>query len=297
VSLLKSQDLLGVFLAVGITVIAVGIAFAGDVPDTKISSAKIISDNDVSPNTQNEIPVSRGSVLSQGTYASGITNPEGESIEFDFVSGDTINLDDSNGFIRAKITYTGYLQQMEKVKLDVISANTGQVVKSSDVFLDLVDDNVWVTDVMHRFDKQEFMDSPELLGTYLLKISTDNGAKTGKATFTVSMPSVKPVEEIKTMKSSVSATASTPKTTETKSVDQQIKVTSDGFDLSSLEPLITEKIGKAYLTKILKEYYAKNISKDDFSHLKSFEDLECSVAFKNTSNGEEINISCSIKQK
>ena len=69
------------------------------------------------------------------------------------------------------------------------------------------------------------------------------------------------------------------------------------FDISSLEPLLQEKISKTYLTKILKEYYAKNISKDDFVHLKSFEDLECSVTLQDTPEGEEISISCSIKQK
>ena len=85
--------------------------------------------------------------------------------------------------------------------------------------------------------------------------------------------------------------------TSTVEVQQQIKITDENFDLSSLEPLAADKIGKTYLTKILKEYYAKNISKEDFVHLKSFEDLECSVTFEDTPNGEEINISCNIKQK
>ena len=180
--------------------------------------------------------------------------------------------------------------------LGVYSANTGEIVKKSEVFLKLINDDIWVTDVMHRFDKQEFIDNPNLLGTYLLKITTENGMLTGKAPFTVSMPSVKPIEEIKTMKSSISATSNTQETSTTP-VNQQIKVTEDGFDLSSLEPLLAEKIGKTYLTKILKEYYAKNISKDDFVHLKSFEDLECSVTLQDTPNGQEINISCNIKQK
>ena len=119
----------------------------------------------------------------------------------------------------------------------------------------------------------------------------------GKTPFTVIMPSVKPIEEIKTIKSSISVAINSQETSTTKSVSQQIKVTDNGFDLSSLEPLLADKISKTYLTKILKEYYAKNISKDDFVHLKSFEDLECSVTFENTPNGEEINISCNIKQE
>jgi len=290
--LLKSQDLLGLFFAIGITIVAVGFAFVGEsIPESKSS----MMDDTVSIQ-QNEIPISRGSVLSQGIGVSGLSNPEGESIEFDFVSGDEINLDDSNGFIRAKITYNGYLQQMGLVTLGVYSANTGDLVKKSEVVLDLIDENIWVTDVMHRFDKQEFVDNPNMLGTYLLKITTENGILSGKAPFTVSMPSVKPIEEVKTMKSSISATSNTQQSS-TESVQQQIKVTDDGFDLSSLEPLFSEKIGKTYLTKILKEYYAKNISKEDFVHLKSFEDLECSVIFEDSPNGEEINISCNIKQK
>lgn len=274
----------------GITVFAVGFAFTGEiVPE---SSPTIIKETI----PQNEIPISRGSVLSQGVGVVGLSNPEGESIEFNFVPENEINLDDSNGFIRAKITYNGYLQQMGLVTLGVYSANTGELIKKSEIVLDLINDNIWVTDVMHRFDKQEFVDNPDMLGTYILKISTENGMLSGKAPFTVSMPSVKPIEEIKTMKSSISATSSTPESS-TASVQQQIKVTDDGFDLSSLEPLFSEKISKTYLTKILKEYYAKNISKDDFVHLKSFEDLECSVTFEDTPNGEEINISCNIKQK
>lgn len=288
--LLKSQDLLGMVLAMGITVIAVGFAFAGE---TITESSTTIVKETI---PQNEIPISRGSVLSQGISVGGLSNPEGESIEFNFVPGNEINLDDSNGFIRAKITYNGYLQQMGEVTLGVYSANTGEIVKKSEVFLKLINDNIWVTDVMHRFDKQEFIDNPDLLGTYLLKITTENGMLSSKAPFTVSMPSIKPIQEIKTLKPSIS-TASSTQETSTVSIQQQIKVTEDGFDLSTLEPLFSEKMGKTYLTKILKEYYAKNISKDDFVYLKSFEALECSVTLQDTPNGEQINISCNLKQK
>ena len=271
---MKSQDLFGIFFAIGITVFAVGFAFTGEsIPEP---SPSIMDDTTI---PQNEIPISRGSVLSQGIGVGGLSNPDGESIEFDFVSGDEINLDDSNGFLRAKITYNGYLQKMGMVTLGVYSANTGEAIKKSEVVLDLIGDNIWVTDVMHRFDKQEFIDNPDLLGTYIFKISTENGMLSGKAPFTVLMPSVKPIEEVKMVTSSVPTTV-TPQSASDESVNKQIKVTSDGFDLSSLEPLLTEKISKTYLTKILKEYYAKNISKKDFVHLKSFEDLECNVTFE-----------------
>ena len=277
-------------LAMGITVFAVGFAFTGETISE--SSSTIVKETI----PQNEIPISRGSVLSQGISVGGLSNTEGESIEFEFVPGNEINLDDSNGFIRAKITYNGYLQQMGEITLGVYSANTGELVKKSEVFLKLINDDIWVTDVMHRFDKQEFIDNPNLLGTYILKITTENGMLTGKAPFTVSMPSVKPIEDIKTMKSSISGTSSTQETS-TASVQQKIKVTENGFDLSSLEPILKEKIGKTYLTKILKEYYAKNISKEDFVYLKNFEDLECSVTLQDTPNGNVINISCNLKQK
>jgi len=287
---LKSQDLLGIVLAIGITVLAVGLALTGE---------SITEHNDIIVKEsipQNEISISRGSVSSQGVYTKGITNPKGESIKFEFIPSNKINLDDSNGFIRAKITYAGYLQQMERATLDIISANTGQTIKSSEIVLDLLDDNIWVTDVMQRFDKQEFIDNPDMLGIYILKISTENGMKTGKAPFTISMPSVKPVEEIKAVTSPIPANKNTQETN-TNAIQQNIKISEEGFDISSLEPLLKEKISKTYLTKILKEYYAKNISKEDFVHLKSFEDLECNVSFENTSKGEEISITCNIKQK
>ena len=207
----------------GITVIAVGFAFTGETimePSTVIAKETI---------PQNEMPISRGSVLSQGINVGGLSNPDGESIEFEFVPGNEINLDDSNGFVRAKITYNGYLQKMGEVTLEVYSVNTGVSIKKSQVFLDLVNDNIWVTDVMHIFDKQEFADNPDLLGTYLLKITTENGMLSGKAPFTVSMPSVKPLEEIKAIKSSISATSNIQETSDGKSVNQQIKVTEDGF--------------------------------------------------------------------
>lgn len=285
---MKSQDLLGVVLAISVTVIAVGIAFTGVIV---YPQSTMIDDS-----MQNAQPVSRGTVLSQGVNVGGISNPVGESIEFEFMPENEINLDESNGFIRAKITYKGYLQQMGRITLDVISANTGEVIKTSEVQLDLINDDVWVTDIMQRFDKQDFIDSPEMLGTYILKISTAQGIQSGKAPFTVSMPSIKPIE-IKTMKSSIAGTENIQASSNTKSIEQNIKINKDGFELSSLEPLLKDKIGKTYLTQILKEYYAKNITKEDFVHLKSFEDLDCSVTLQDTPNGEEINISCKLKAK
>jgi len=287
---LKSQDLLSIFLAIGITVVSVGIAFAGDtLVEEKIKTTQNISVS------QNEPVVSRGSVAAQGVGFGGITNVDGESIEFEFIPGNEINLDEGNGFVRAKITYTGYLQQMGRVTLNVFSVNTGESVSKEEIFLDLKGDNIWYTDVMHRFDKQNFIDNPDLLGTYLLRVDTEHGTYSGKTPFTVSMPSVKPI----VTKAAVTSVApvSVQKAAVSANVEKTVEVTTtaNSFNLSDLEPLFKEKVSKAYLTKILKEYYAKNISKEEFVHLKSFEDLDCSVSFIDTPEGEEINISCNLK--
>jgi len=282
---LKSQDLLGIFLAIGITVISVGVAFVGEsLVDEKIQTTSV---------SQNDPVVSRGSVASQGVGFGGITNTDGESIEFEFIPGNEINLDEHE-FVRAKITYTGYLQQMGKVTLNVFSVNTGESVKKSEIFLDLKNDNIWVTDVMHRFDKQNFIDNPDLIGTYLLRVDTEHGTFSGKTPFTVIMPSVKPVVAAAAV--SV-APVSVQKASVSTNVEKTVEVTTkaNSFTLSDLEPLFKEKVSKAYLTKILKEYYAKNITKEEFVHLKSFEDLDCSVSFTDTPDGEEINISCNLK--
>ena len=285
---MKSQDLLGIFFAIGITVISVGIAFAGEsLVEEKIQPTQ----NTIT--SQPEPIVSRGSVAAQGVGFGAITNVDGESIEFEFVPGNEINLDEHE-FVRAKITYNGYLQQMGKVTLNVFSVNTGESIKKSEIFLDLKGENIWVSDIMHRFDKQNFIDNPDLIGTYLLRIDTEHGTYSGKSPFTVTMPSVKPVVEQSAV---LVAPVSVQKATVSSNVEKTVEVTTNAnsFNLSDLEPLFKEKVSKAYLTKILKEYYAKNITKEEFVHLKSFEDLDCSVSFIDAPDGEEINISCNLK--
>lgn len=297
---MKSQDLLGVFLAIGITVIAVGITFAGEsFTENNVVTQTVIPTRGSISQQSAESPISRGPVISQGVDLGGITNTDGESIEFEFNPDNEINLDESNGFIRAKITYNGYLQKMGTVTLGVFSVNTGEFVKKSEIQLDLIDDNIWVSDVMHRFDKQNFIDNPNLIGSFILRVDTEHGSLSGKTPFTVLMPSVKPIETVSA--SFVSAVTSNPQQKTTVEVVEnnvvEITTQANGFSISDLEPLFKDKVGKTYLAKILKEYYAETISKKEFLHLKSFDDLDCSVAFIDTPNGEEINISCNLKSE
>jgi len=296
---LKSQDLLGIFLAIGITVVGVGIAFAGEsFTENNTSTQTVIPTRGSISQQGMDSTISRGPVTSQGAVG-GITNTDGESISFEFNPSNEINLDESNGFIRAKITYTGYLQQMGPVTLGVYSVNTGEFVKKSEIQLDLINENIWVSDVMHRFDKQNFIDNPDLICSYLLRVDTEHGTLSGKSPFTVLMPSVK---QISTSSSpSVVAVTNSPQQKTTVEIvgDNVVEINTkvNSFSLSDLEPLLKDKVRKTYLAKILKEYYAETISKEEFLHLKSFDDLDCSVNFADTPNGEEINISCNLKSK
>jgi hypothetical protein len=185
---------------------------------------------------------------------------------------------------------------MGMVTLNVFSVNTGESVKKSEIFLDLKNDNIWVSDIMHRFDKQNFIDNPDLIGAYLLRVDTEHGTFSGKTPFIVTMPSVKPVVDTVT---AALAPVSVQKASSGAPVEKTIDVTTkaNSFTLSDLEPLFKDKVSKVYLTKILKEYYAKNISKEEFLHLKSFDDLDCTVSFMDTPNGEEIKISCNLKSE
>ena len=115
------------------------------------------------------------------------------------------------------------------------------------------------------------------------------------------MPSVKPIE----VEQTDAALITTPLVTATDNVQEiashnaipiksEVSVTADGFDVSSLGPLFTEKINKAYLGKILKDYYKENISKDDFVFLKSFDELDCTVTLHEIPTGNKISISCNL---
>jgi len=68
-----------------------------------------------------------------------------------------------------------------------------------------------------------------------------------------------------------------------------------GFDLEVMETDLENSIIKKYLSKILKEYYNGNISKDEIKRLTQFKNIECDLTNGMTQTGETLQLSCEFK--
>jgi len=68
-----------------------------------------------------------------------------------------------------------------------------------------------------------------------------------------------------------------------------------GFDLELVETDLEKSIIKKYLSKILREYYNGDISKDEIKRLTKFKNIECDLASGMTQTGESLQLSCEFK--
>ena len=257
---MKNQDKLGIFTAIGISIIAVGFGFFGS---TAIDQ---------------QIPIQGDNIEIIGI--GGITDIK-ESIKISFDSP-TINLDTTDGLFRANVVYDGYQPQMGIVMLEVFSS-TGDKIKESELQLRQRGNGVYEADFIQYFDKNEVQ-----VGQYIMRISTEHGSLAKQSPFTVKMSSMEQPKEVLMVQSNVITTSgiggklseNTPKL---------------GFDLAVMEKDLENSIIKKYLSKILREYYSGDISKDEIKRLTQFKNIECDLTNAMTQTGETLQLSCEFK--
>ena len=266
---LKNQDKFGIFSSIGITTIVLGILFL-----TSFSSEEI-SANDVD-NLE---------IIGIG----GITDIK-ESIKISFDS-QTIDLDSSDGLFRANLIYEGFQPQMGRVMLEVYSP-TGDKIKESELQLRQRGNGVYETDFIQHFDKNEFNENS--LGQHIMRVSTDYGTLAKQVPFNISKSSLEQPKSTIAQPKQILAVQSN---TETLGIGGVLsdKSSSTGYDFDVMEKDLENTIIKKYLSKILKEYYDGDISKNEIKKLTEFRHIECDLVNQKSQTGDSLKLSCEMK--
>ena len=267
--MLKNQDILGIFSAVGITSIAVLLVFSGN----------MMSEDMIQKQVENTVIVGIG----------GMTDIK-ESIKISFDS-QTIDLDSSDGLFRANLIYEGFQPQMGRVMLEVYSP-TGDKIKESELQLRQRGNGVYETDFIQHFDKNEFNENS--LGQHIMRVSTDYGTLAKQVPFNISKSSLEQPKSTIAQPKQILAVQSN---TETLGIGGVLsdKSSSTGYDFDVMEKDLENTIIKKYLSKILKEYYSGDISKDENKRLTQFKNIECDLTNGISQTGESLQLSCEFK--
>ena len=267
--MLKNQDVLGIFSAIGITSITVLLVFSGS----------IISEDMIQKQVENTETVGIG----------GMTDIK-ESIKISFDS-QTIDLDSSDGLFRANLIYEGFQPQMGRVMLEVYSP-TGEKIKESELQLKQRGNDVYEADFIQHFDKSEFNENS--LGQHIMRVSTDYGTLAKQVPFNISKSSI---EQPKSTIAQPKQILAVQPNTETLGMGGVLsdKSSGTGYDFDVMEKDLENTIIKKYLSKILKEYYDGDISKDEIKRLTQFKNIECDLTNGMLQTGESLQLSCEFK--
>ena len=268
-TMLKNQDILGIFSSVGITSIAVLLVFSGN----------MMSEDMIQKQVENTVIVGIG----------GMTDIK-ESIKISFDS-QTIDLDSSDGLFRANLIYEGFQPQMGRVMLEVYSP-TGDKIKESELQLRQRGNGVYETDFIQHFDKNEFNENS--LGQHIMRVSTDYGTLAKQVPFNISKSSLEQPKSTIAQPKQILAVQSN---TETLGIGGVLsdKSSSTGYDFDVMEKDLENTIIKKYLSKILKEYYDGDISKNDIKKLTEFRHIECDLVNQKSQEGDSLKLSCEMK--
>ena len=275
-TMLKNQDVLGIFSAIGITSITVLLVFSGS----------IISEDMIQKQVENTETVGIG----------GMTDIK-ESIKISFDS-QTIDLDSSDGLFRANLIYEGFQPQMGRVMLEVYSP-TGEKIKESELQLKQRGNDVYEADFIQHFDKSEFNENS--LGQHIMRVSTDYGTLAKQVPFNISKSSIEqPKSSIEQPKSSIEQPKqilAVQSNTETLGIGGVLsdKLSGTGYNFDVMEKDLENTIIKKYLSKILKEYYDGDISKNDIKKLTEFRHIECDLVNQKSQEGDSLKLSCEMK--
>ena len=267
--MLKNQDILGIFSAVGITSIAVLLVFSGN----------MMSEDMIQKQVENTVIVGIG----------GMTDIK-ESIKISFDS-QTIDLDSSDGLFRANLIYEGFQPQMGRVMLEVYSP-TGDKIKESELQLRQRGNGVYETDFIQHFDKNEFNENS--LGQHIMRVSTDYGTLAKQVPFNISKSSLEQPKSTIAQPKQILAVQSN---TETLGIGGVLsdKSSSTEYNFDVMEKDLENTIIKKYLSKILKEYYDGDISKNDIKKLTEFRHIECDLVNQKSQEGDSLKLSCEMK--
>jgi len=267
--MLKNQDILGIFSSVGITSIAVLLVFSGN----------MMSEDMIQKQVKNTEVVGIG----------GITDIK-ESIKISFDS-QTIDLDSSDGLFRANLIYEGFQPQMGRVMLEVYSP-AGDKIKESELQLRQRGNGVYETDFIQHFDKNEFNENS--LGQHIMRVSTDYGTLAKQVPFNISKSSLEQPKSTIAQPKQILAVQSN---TETLGIGGVLsdKSSSTGYDFDVMEKDLENTIIKKYLSKILKEYYDGDISKNEIKKLTEFRHIECDLVNQKSQEGDSLKLSCEMK--
>jgi hypothetical protein len=267
--MLKNQDILGIFSAVGITSIAVLLVFSGN----------MMSEDMIQKQVENTVIVGIG----------GMTDIK-ESIKISFDS-QTIDLDSSDGLFRANLIYEGFQPQMGRVMLEVYSP-TGDKIKESELQLRQRGNGVYETDFIQHFDKNEFNENS--LGQHIMRVSTDYGTLAKQVPFNISKSSLEQPKSTIAQPKQILAVQSN---TETLGIGGVLsdKSSSTEYNFDVMEKDLENTIIKKYLSKILKEYYDGDISKNEIKKLTEFRHIECDLVNQKSQEGDSLKLSCEMK--
>ena len=267
--MLKNQDILGIFSAVGITSIAVLLVFSGN----------MMSEDMIQKQVENTVIVGIG----------GMTDIK-ESIKISFDS-QTIDLDSSDGLFRANLIYEGFQPQMGRVMLEVYSP-TGDKIKESELQLRQRGNGVYETDFIQHFDKNEFNENS--LGQHIMRVSTDYGTLAKQVPFNISKSSLEQPKSTIAQPKQILAVQSN---TETLGIGGVLsdKSSSTEYNFDVMEKDLENTIIKKYLSKILKEYYDGDISKNEIKKLTEFRHIECDLINQKSQTGDSLKLSCEMK--
>ena len=265
---MKNQDKLGIFTAIGISILAVGFGFFGN---TVIEEQTPIQGQNIE-------------IIGIG----GITDTR-ESIKISFDSP-SIDLDSTDGLFRSSVIYEGYQPQMGRVMLEVY-ASTGEKIKESELQLRERGNDVYEADFIQFFDKNE-----NEAGQYIMRISTEYGSLSKQAPFAIKMSSMEqPKEILIEQPKEILMVQSNVLTTSGIGGKLSENTPNLGFDLGVMEADLEKSIIKKYLSKILKEYYNGDISKDEIKRLTQFKNIECDLTNQTSQAGETLQLSCEFK--
>ena len=267
--MLKNQDILGIFSSVGITSIAVLLVFSGN----------MMSEDMIQKQVENTVIVGIG----------GMTDIK-ESIKISFDS-QTIDLDSSDGLFRANLIYEGFQPQMGRVMLEVYSP-AGEKIKESELQLKQRGNDVYEADFIQHFDKSEFNENS--LGQHIMRVSTDYGTLAKQVPFNISKSSIEQPKSTTAQSKQILAVQSN---TETLGIGGVLsdKSSSTGYNFDVMEKDLENTIIKKYLSKILKEYYDGDISKNEIKKLTEFRHIECDLINQKSQTGDSLKLSCEMK--
>jgi len=168
----------------------------------------------------------------------------------------------------------------------------GDKIKESELQLRQRGNGVYETDFIQHFDKNEFNENS--LGQYIMRVSTDYGTLAKQVPFNISKSSLEQPKSTIAQPKQILAVQSN---TETLGIGGVLsdKSSSTGYDFDVMEKDLENTIIKKYLSKILKEYYDGDISKNEIKKLTEFRHIECDLVNQKSQTGDSLKLSCEMK--